>query len=323
MKKVVAIVAGFLLMALGLTLIAAYQIYWSRVVVPERNAMARATTAAAGAIDPSNEGRLVVVTGALGGAEKLADPDFGIQVNALRLRRRVWMYQWQDMGPRSKSAYSVEDPNGNKTTYLKTETRDWTTVWSEKILRPRLAHNASASVPVPGTPLNVKIAGTGHDNPPQMAVPAYSVDAAHVTLGAFTLAPELAKQIDDFKAIPIGPGDITRANASIFEDTIYIGTDPNKPAIGDLKIRFESASPETATVVAQQAGNNLIPYSLSGSATVAALKMGDSTATQMAGAFSKTESNQRLIVCVAGGVFIVLGIVIMKSSRNTARTWPR
>lgn len=312
MKRPIAVLISFLLVAVGIVFIAADQFYWSRVVLPERNAIGAASPVPSGKLDPGNEGRLVILTGPLGGAEILADPEFKVETNALRLRRRVWMYQWEDVGPRSKSAYSVEDPNGQKTTLLKTATRQWVTVWSEKILRPQFGQNASASIPVPRTGVNVKIAGTGHDNPQEMGVPSRGIDANHVTLGAFSLAPELVKQIDNFVAIPTTTGNLTHGNSMIFGDSIYIGSNPNEPAIGDLRIRFEFAPPATATVVAQQSGSNLVPYSVNQSAKIATLRMGCATAAQIADAYGKTESEQRLIVRVAGGVFIVLGILIMR-----------
>src|SRR5262245_39113420 len=40
-------------------------------------------------IDPANDGKLVHVAGEAKTAEKLADPDFGVQVNAIRLVRKV------------------------------------------------------------------------------------------------------------------------------------------------------------------------------------------------------------------------------------------
>lgn len=318
MKRPVAFLFGLLLVALGITFILAYQMYWARVVVPERSAMATAKPAAADKIDPRNENELVIVTGPLSGAENLTDPEFAIKTNALRLRRRVWMYQWQDMGVQSKSSYSTEDPNGNKTTYLKTESHNWVAVWSEKILRPRNGHNAGALVPV-GPHVDVKVAGTGHDNPSQMAVPSRDVDATRITLGAFSIAPELVKQIDNFKAIPVGANNLTRRDATVFDNAIYIGANPNQPAIGDLKIRFESAPPATATVIAQQNGSNLAPYHISASANIATLKIGGSTATQMAAAYGKTESNQRMIVWAAAGVFIALGMLIVRPRRNLAK----
>ena len=46
-------------------------------------------------IDPANQGRLVHVTGRAATETALIDPVFGVAAKALRLRRKVEMYQWQ------------------------------------------------------------------------------------------------------------------------------------------------------------------------------------------------------------------------------------
>ena len=47
-------------------------------------------------VAPGNEGRLVHVTGMAETDETLADSEFSVAVNAIKLRRKVEMYQWQE-----------------------------------------------------------------------------------------------------------------------------------------------------------------------------------------------------------------------------------
>lgn len=47
-------------------------------------------------VDPNNEGKLVHLSGRASTEETLTDPVFGVSENALRLRRKVEMYQWQE-----------------------------------------------------------------------------------------------------------------------------------------------------------------------------------------------------------------------------------
>src|SRR3954470_3963631 len=46
--------------------------------------------------DPQNDGKLVHTTGRAKTADTVADPVFGVSVNALALRRKVEMYQWKE-----------------------------------------------------------------------------------------------------------------------------------------------------------------------------------------------------------------------------------
>jgi len=47
-------------------------------------------------VDPANEGKLIHVTGTAETDATLTDPIFGISVNAVKLRRSVEMYQWEE-----------------------------------------------------------------------------------------------------------------------------------------------------------------------------------------------------------------------------------
>ena len=58
--------------------------------MPEREGMTAAISVSADKPDSQNDGKLIYVTGELAGVETLADSEFGVAVDALKLRRRVW-----------------------------------------------------------------------------------------------------------------------------------------------------------------------------------------------------------------------------------------
>ncbi|MGA2070314.1 MAG: TMEM43 family protein [Sedimentisphaerales bacterium] len=303
-KKAFAWLLGLFFFILGVAIVVGYEIYWARVVVPERKSLATAVSVSFDKLDPQNDGKLIYVVGKLAGAENLTDSEFGVAVNALRLRRRVWMYQWEQGGVRSKSSYGVEDSHGNTTTLLKTRTYDYSKDWSEKVIDSRSFYNA------------------GHDNPVTKEIPDRAVAAAKITLGVFSIAPELVEQIDSFQTVPVSDKNLSataeplRAKAKFAGDEIYFGTNPDQPAIGDLKVKFEFAPPATASVIARQNGNNLLPYQVANAGSVALLRVGKYSLPEMVAQFAKTNSQGRILVWVAGCVLILFGSLLIKIARR-------
>lgn len=303
-QKGFAWMLGLCFLAAGLAMIVGYEIYWARVVAPEREGMATAIPVGADKLDPQNNGRLVHVTGELAGVENLTDPEFGVAVDALRLRRRVWMYQWQQGGLKSQFSVGTEDSKGNSTTLLKTKNYNYSKDWSEKLIDSRSFYNA------------------GHDNPAAKGIPDRAVAAAKITLGVFAVAPELAGQIDNFQTVPVSDKNLSalaeplRTRAKLFGDGIYLGTNADQPAIGDLKVKFEFAPAATASVIARQNGNNLSPYAVAKSGSIAQLRVGTFSVQEMTRQFAKDEFQTRLLVWVFGGLVILFGSVVIAVARR-------
>jgi hypothetical protein len=303
-KKGVAWLFGLFFLTLGTAIVVGYEIYWARVIVPEREGMATAISVNTDKLDPQNDGKLIHVTGELTGVENLTDPEFGVAVDALRLRRRVWMYQWEQGSLQSQSSYGTEDSKGNSTTYLKTKTYNYSKDWSEKIISSGSFYNA------------------GHDNPATKAIPDRAVDATKITLGVFTVTSELVGQIDNFQAVPLSDTNLStlsepiHGRAKLFDGGIYVGTNVDQPAIGDLKVKFESAPAATVSVIAKQNGTNLSPYAVAKSGSIAQLRVGTFSVQEMTSQFAKDEFQSRMLVWVAGGVLILFGSLIIAIARR-------
>jgi len=66
-------------------------------------------------VSPQNDGRLIHVSGTADTEETVSDPEFDVAVNAIKLKRQVEMYQWQEnkkrktkkTGWRQKNSYHL------------------------------------------------------------------------------------------------------------------------------------------------------------------------------------------------------------------------
>lgn len=58
-------------------------------------------------IDPVNEGRLVYLKGHIEVNEPLTEPEYGVTISAVKLKRRVQMYQWVELQEETTSWYLI------------------------------------------------------------------------------------------------------------------------------------------------------------------------------------------------------------------------
>ena len=239
-------------------------------------------------VDPANEGKLVHVTGRADTAEVVADPVFGVSANALKLRRRVEMFQWEE-----KSESTTKEKVGGGTETVTTYTYGKT--WATDRIR-------SADFKNPA----------GHQNPDSMPFESDSFMADVITLGAFTLSPELAGSINNFEPLPAGdieslPESI-KSKAKLHNTGYYIGADPTAPQVGDLRVTFEIAPATDVSVIAQQAGDSFGAYTTKAGGSLMLLHMGIRTAGDMIQ--SEVESNKMLtwILRLVGFILMFVGL---------------
>src|SRR5262249_12322309 len=147
--------------------------------------------------------------------ETLKDDVFGVSAEkAIRLTRKVGMYQWKEI------------PNPADKTFRYERT------WSEE--------------PIDSTKFNAegreawekKIGGRGQiENPPTKPYDNKTYAAAKATIGAFTLSPDLASKIGPEEPVSLDtlqPPD----GFEVRDGAFYKGATPNDPRIGDLKVMF-------------------------------------------------------------------------------------
>lgn len=242
-QSVGGVVVGFLLVVgmVGL-------LFWNegRAVQTERSLAEGAglvVPVSSDTIDTSNEGRLVHIAGQVTTTEPVSDNEFTISASALKLRRKVEMFQWIESSATEKKV-ELGGSETQVTTY--TYAQDWST-----------QHQDSAD-----------FQETADHQNPTMEVESETFTVPSANLGAFVLDQNIISSIgasqpyllsdsvaDDVQAA-VGAG----MRASIVNGTIYLGSNPRQPAIGDYRISYEFTPANQASIIAAQKGSGLAAY---------------------------------------------------------------
>ncbi|CAG0881874.1 unnamed protein product [Darwinula stevensoni] len=201
--------------------------------------LADVTRIQASKIDLVNEGKLVYVVGRLNIPEPLEDPMHKVAIRAVKLRRRVQMFQWIEVENRieeeqqdasSHSSYSYD--------------QDW---------RDRLIDSSAFQFRY------------GHENPIKMPLETELQVASHVYVGAFHLSQHLIQgSFGHFHPLT-GDEQPTDQRIKLHAGLYFHCEDLFKPRVGDIRIQFSYAGladphlPSMVSVLARQEGQELVP----------------------------------------------------------------
>lgn len=223
-------------------------------------------------VDAANAGKLIHVTGRAETEAILSDPEFGVSVNAIHLKRNVEMYQWKEnVSTKEKTKVG----GGTETT----KTYTYEKVWSDDLID------------------SGGFKESGHVNPGSMPYVSRTESAQDVRLGAFVLSPSLVGSIHNYVKLELPQDTVIPEHLSektrIHDSGFFIGADPAFPQIGDTRVRFEVVYPTEISIVAQQTGNSFEPYSPPKSGgSIELLEIGIVTADAM---FQSAQASNRLM----------------------------
>ncbi|HEY4253132.1 MAG TPA: TMEM43 family protein, partial [Roseomonas sp.] len=209
--------------------------------------------------DPANEGRLVHVSGAARFAGTLTDSDTGTSApGAAVLRRRVEMFQWREQSDSSTST-NLGGSQTTRTTY------SYSRAWSDTAIDSSRFRQ-----------------GEGRSNP-RMPLGQRSLLAQGGRLGGFALGEAELRSLSAGVPLPPAtpPAVIAGRPARIAGQEIYVGQDPANPVIGDLRITYTVAQPETLSVIARQTGPGFAPYATRNGETLHMVSAGARPAREM------------------------------------------
>lgn len=292
-ESIKGVVVGFLLFVGAFPLL-----FWN-----EGRAVRRAMTLEEGAgvvvsvsadgVENANDRKLVHMTGEATTTETLSDSDFGVSVPAIKLERRVEMYQWK------------EEKHSETRTKVGGEEETVTTYTYDKAWSPDVINSGSFKK------------RAGHENPSAMPVKSQSWTANKVTLGAFRLSEEQVGLLDKAEEFRVDENAAAALAPALKERTkleqggYYIGKDPASPVIGDAKVAFRVVRPATVSIVARQTGSTFEPYQAKAGDSILLLSYGTVTADAMFKAAEKANVIVTWMLRVVGFLLMALGLYMI------------
>lgn len=160
-------------------------------------------------VDPANNGRPVHITAQAASNETLNDPDFNVSTQAIKLARRVSMYQWQE-----HKHTETKKKLGGGTETITTYTYDKGWPGDSKVSGSSQPTNFQWGG-LPEGAVEVEDSRKfkhpeGHENPIEPKFRSLEKVAQKVAFGAFTLSPGLVGQLNSFEDLPLGDDDLAK-----------------------------------------------------------------------------------------------------------------
>ena len=251
-------------------------------------------------LNDKNEGKLVHVTGKVSTKETLTDQEFVVMVQAIKLRRNVFMYQWVEKQEKKKEK---EFGGSEKTTTSYNYVKDW----KESIIN--------------STDFKIQ---EGHKNPDSFAYSGYTQTVSDAKIGAFNLSNSLLSNLNSFEPYPvnsidtikykgaklINEGSADSGSGETITRKIYIGKGSNSsPEVGDLKISFEVVKADNQySIVSKQIGNTFEPYITSTGSNIEIVGKGVQSAANMFVSAQKSNTILTWILRLVGFLMMSLGL---------------
>lgn len=241
-----------------------------------------------------NDGKLVHLTGTAEAPEAVSDEVFGITASALKLRRDVEMYQWKE---ESKSETKKKLGGGEETTTTYTYSKAWSSslIDSAKFQKP-----------------------DGHTNPESLPVESETFTAEGIHVGKFELPASLTGLISNFVSRPVTKAEAGAAAKAHSKDMhattggqLYVGENPQQPALGDLRITFQMAPSGPVSIIAGQIGETFEPFAVKNLGTIELLESGTLSAAAM---FQKEKEGNALLTWIlrlVGFLMMLFGLMMI------------
>lgn len=245
-------------------------------------------------VSPANNWKLLYMNGKATTPEVLSDQLMGVSANAIRLHRKASMYQWKE----------ETEENGDYKKYR------YSRVWAEELID-------SSEFRKPD----------GHQNPSQMPIQSADETASNVTLGVFTLSPDLVTSMNHYKPLPLptnalsGVSPDVKDQMQVHGSEFYWGQNPMSPQIGDERISYAAVIPGTVSVIAMQSENGLVTYTTYSGKTFQMIKSGSIPPAAM---FDIADNENRLLTWMlrlAGFILSTISVALFFGPLTWLANW--
>lgn len=276
--------------------IALYFLFWN-----EGNAVrtARALDEGAGQVvsldsatlDPTFEARLVHISGPVKLKEALVDAALGVEAPAqtVRLERIVEQFAWIE---ETQTRTDTKLGGGQDKTTTYTYRMDWT------------------EPPASGAAFRVS---EGHMNPP-MPIRSKILRQQDATVGAYRVSEEISDLggatpviLTETQAAEIAQALPLSQPAKLVAGQVVFGETVARPALGDIRLRYQAARIDSASVIGLQHGNALVPYTAQNGRKIHLLTEGIKTAEEMFETAQRTNTAKTWMLRIGLLVLLFLG----------------
>nr|WP_321451792.1 TMEM43 family protein [uncultured Carboxylicivirga sp.] len=254
-------------------------------------------------VDKANDGKLVHLTGKVLTDKILNDAEFDINVNALKLRRNIEMYQWVEETKKEKEK-EIGGSEKTKTTY--SYVKKWTST---------LEKSASFKVP------------EGHMNPTSFPYSKYTITADKAKIGEYLLPESLLSDISNFKPYAVHKIDTAKfKNATILNEgsvelgsgveisqKIFIGNGSStSPEVGDVKVSFQIIEPGgDYSIISKQITNTFESFATQTGTSINVIKEGIHSSDAMFAAEHSKNTITTWILRVLGFLMMFGGLTMI------------
>ena len=284
-KKGSGILGGLLLLVIGVGIL------WSNEgrTVKTQSAISEAKktfiNVKSDKVNSKNEGKLVATKGkiTLDEDNMLKDDIFGISKNAVKLKRKVEMYQWNE-------ECETDENDNEKCTYKK--------VWDEDLID------------------SSEFSESGHNNPSEMLYETEEYISEDVHLGAFILPEELIKSLKYDKKVGVDQikEQYNNSKENVKVSDRYLSTvKEDTPEIGDIRISYEYTTPKAVSVMAVQTDNTFEAFTSKKGKDIYTIVEGNKTGIQILENMASSNKAMKWFLRFLGVFLVISGFTSMFS----------